>query len=125
MDFFKMDITTLPKNASSLKFSKTTPTSCHCACPTGSTWGYIWFIINAATRAVIGYQVSDSRDVGPCIMAMRMAFQHLKELPKSFKFIADGYSAYPLVAQQFLLKYNEKFKFKITKVIGLANDDES
>ena len=34
--------------------------------------GYIWLIINAATRAVIGYQVSDNRGVGPCIMAMRM-----------------------------------------------------
>jgi hypothetical protein len=34
---------------------------------------------------------------------MRMAFKHLKELPEKFKFIADGYSAYPLAAQQFLL----------------------
>ncbi len=36
--------------------------------------GYVWLIINAATRAVIGYQISDNRGVGPCIMAMRMAF---------------------------------------------------
>ncbi len=57
---------------------------------------YIWFIMDAAKRSVIGYQVSDNRGVGPCILAMRMAFQHLKELPKNFKFIADGYSAYPL-----------------------------
>ena len=85
--------------------------------------GYIWFIMNAATRAIIGYQVSDNRGVGPCIMAMRMAFQHLKELPKNFRFIADGYSAYPLAAQQFFIKYKEKFKFDITKVIGLTNDD--
>jgi transposase-like protein len=85
--------------------------------------GYIWLIINAASRAVIGYQVSDNRGVGPCIMAMRMAFQHLKELPKAFRFIADGYSAYPLAAQQFFHKFGEKFKFEVTQVIGLTNDD--
>ena len=41
-----------------------------------------------------------------------------------FKFIADGYSAYPLAAQQFLRQFGEKFKFDITQVIGLKNDDE-
>jgi len=61
--------------------------------------GYIWFIMDAAKRSIIGYRISDNRGVGPCIMSMRMAFKHLKELPKNFKFIADGYSAYPLAAQ--------------------------
>ena len=33
---------------------------------------------------------------------MRMAFDKFKEFPgKALKFIADGYSAYPLAAQQF------------------------
>ena len=189
IDFFKMDITTLPKNASSLKFSKNNAyimslcltlrvnlglslrktsqalkdlynisvshqmvanyckTAAICVKPFVDTYpykkdpthlafaadetyikvrgikGYIWFIINAATRAVIGYQVSDNRGVGPCIMAMRMAFQYLKELPQKFKFIADGYSAYPLAAQQFFHQFGEKFKFEITQVIGLQNDD--
>lgn len=41
---------------------------------------YIWFIMDAAKRSIIGYQVSDNRGVGPCIMAMRMAFRHFKEL---------------------------------------------
>ena len=27
--------------------------------------------------------LSDNRSVGPCILAMRMAFRHLKELPKT------------------------------------------
>ena len=83
---------------------------------------YIWLIINVVTRAVIGYQVSDNRGVGPCSMAMRMAFQHLKELPGDFRFIADGYSAYPLAAQQFFHEFGEKFKFEITQVLGLTND---
>ena len=190
IDFFKMDITTLPKNASSLKFTKNNAyimslcltyrvnlglslrktaqalkdihgisvshqmvanyckTAAVCIKPFVDTYpykkdpehlaftadetyikvrgikGYIWFIMNAATRAIIGYQVSDNRGVGPCIMAMRMAFQNLDKLPKNFKFIADGYSAYPLAAQQFFIKSKEKIKFDITQVIGLTNDDE-
>ena len=189
IDFFKMDVTTLPKNASSLNFAKNNAyimslcltmhvnlglslrktsqalkdlynisishqmvanyckTAAICIKPFVDTYpyekdpthlafaadetyikvrgvkGYIWFIINAATRAVIGYQISDNRSVGPCIMAMRMAFQHMKELPRHFRFIADGYSAYPLAAQQFLHQFGEKFKFEITQVIGLSNDD--
>ena len=186
VDFFKMDITTLPKNASSLKFSKNNAyimslclsyrvnlglslrktaqalkdihnisishqmvanyckTAALCVKPFVDTYpyekgpcftadetyikvrgikGYIWFIMNAASRAVIGYQVSDNRGVGSCIMAMRMAFQHLKELPENFRFIADGYSAYPLAAQQFSRRFGEKFKFDITQVIGLQNED--
>lgn len=56
-------------------------------------------------------------------MSMRMAFRHLKEIPKNFKFIADGYSAYPLAAQQFFIRSKGKIKFDITQVIGLTNDD--
>ena len=55
---------------------------------------------------------------------MRMAFRHLTELPKNFKFIADGYSAYPLAAMEFARKFKDHFKFSITQVIGLTNDDE-
>ena len=87
--------------------------------------GYVWFVMDALRRSILGYQVSDNRGVGPCILAMRMAFRNFKDkLPKGFKFIADGYSAYPLAAQQFFIKFGEKFKFDITQVIGLTNDDE-
>ena len=84
---------------------------------------YIWFIMDAASRSILGYRVSDERTVGPCILAMRMAFRHFKELPQNFKFIADGYSAYPLAAMEFARKLKENFSFNITQVIGLTNDD--
>lgn len=84
---------------------------------------YIWFIMDAASRSILGYQVSDNRGVGPCILAMRMAFRCFKELPEKFRFIADGYSAYPLAAQQFFREFGDKFKFEITQVIGLTNED--
>lgn len=186
-DFFKMDLNSLPKNASSLKFSKFDQnvlglclsykinlglslrktaralndihgikishqqvanylkTAAVCIKPfvdnydyqVGSVFtadetyikirgikSYIWFIMDAARCSIIGYQISDNRGVGPCIMSMRMAFKHLKELPEKFKFIADGYSAYPLAAQQFFIQSKGKIKFDITQVIGLTNDDE-
>jgi transposase-like protein len=187
IDFFKMDLNSLPKGASSLKFSKFDKnvmglcltykvnlclslrktaqalkdihgisishqqianyckTAAICVKPFVDNYdyntknvftadetyikirgikGYIWFIMDAAKRSIIGYQISDNRGVGPCILAMRMAFKHLKELPENFRFIADGYSAYPLAAQQFFREYGDKFKFDITQVIGLTNDDE-
>lgn len=80
--------------------------------------------MDTASHSIIGYRVSDNRGVGPCILAMRQVFLHLKELPKNFKFIADGYSAYPLATQQFLHEFGNKFQFDITQVIGLTNDDE-
>lgn len=86
--------------------------------------GYVWLIMDAVSRSILGYQVSDNRSVGPCILAMRMAFRHLKKLPENFRFIADGYSAYPLAAQQFLRQFGDAFKFNIIQVIGLTNDDK-
>lgn len=187
IDFFDMDLDTLPKNASSLKFTKHNAyimslcltmhvnlglslrktrqalldlynisvshqqianyckTAAVCVKPFVNNYnynvgnvftadetyikvrgikGYIWFIMDAATRSIIGYQASDNRGVGPCILAMRMAFSHIKELPDKFKFIADGYSAYPLAAMEFIKKSVKFSKLKITQVIGLTNDDE-
>lgn len=85
---------------------------------------YIWFSMDAASRSIIGYQVSDNHSVGSCILAIRMAFRHFKELPKNFKFIANGYSAYPLAAMEFAKKFKDTFHFSITQVIGLTNDDK-
>lgn len=53
-----------------------------------------------------------------------MAFRHFKKLPKNFRFIADGYSAYPLAAMEFAKKFKDTFNFNIIQVIGLTNDDE-
>jgi transposase-like protein len=75
---------------------------------------YVWLIMNGLFRSIIGYQVSDNRGVGPCIMAMRMAFRHIKKLPESLRFIADGYSVYLLAAQQFFRQFGEAFQFNIT-----------
>ena len=84
---------------------------------------YVWLIMDKVTRSILSYQVSTSRDVGPCILTMRMAFDKFKKFPgKALKFIADGYSAYPLVARQF--KIVKGWDVFITQVIGLTNHDE-
>ncbi len=48
----------------------------------------------------------------------------LYQIPENFRFIADGYSAYPLAAQQFFHQFGEKFRFDITQAIRLTNEDE-
>lgn len=82
---------------------------------------YVWFVMDAIKKSILGYQISDTRDTGPCILAMRMAFAKFKEFPdKALKFVADGYTAYKLAQQQFLLN---GFDFNLIQVIGLTNDD--
>jgi transposase-like protein/DNA-directed RNA polymerase subunit RPC12/RpoP len=84
---------------------------------------FVWLVMDAVSRSVIGYFVSANRAVGSCILAMRLAFGRLTKLPDNFKFIADGYSAYPLAAQQFEQRQENPLSFEITPVIGLTNND--
>lgn len=85
--------------------------------------GYVWFIADAVKRTILGYTISDNRSVGPCILAMRDAFRKYSAFPQNLTFVADGYSAYPLAAQQFAIN-NPEHSFEVTQVIGLTNDDE-
>ena len=188
IDFFKIDLYSLPKNASSLQFRKFSPnvmglcltylvncglstrktrdvmrevhgikishtqianyatTAAYCVKPfvdsydykptnylaadetytkVKSSKRYVWFIMDAIKKSILGYRSSDSRDTVPCILAIRMAFDKFKKFPgKALKFVADGYTAYKLAEQQFKLHDKEKFKdFSVTQVIGLTNDD--
>jgi len=186
-DFFKMDLDSLPANASSLKFRKQTshimglcltfhinlglslrktsqalrdlynirishtmianymktaavvvkPFVDHFPYPLAETMtadetyikirgvkAFVWLIMDAVSRSVLGYQVSDNRGVGPCILAMRMAFRRFLKIPENFTFISDGYSAYTLAAQQFALREENPLNFNVTQVIGLTNDDD-
>lgn len=83
---------------------------------------YVWIVMNVCKKSILGYQVSDTRAVSPCILAMQMVFDKFQSFDcKMLKFIADGYSAYPLGRRQFELEEN-KF-FAPPQVIGLTNDD--
>lgn len=63
--------------------------------------GFIWFIMDSSSRSILGYQVSDNRSVGPCSLAMRLAFRHFKKmverLNRTFKSsyrVSCGYDNY-------------------------------
>jgi transposase-like protein len=82
---------------------------------------YVWFIMDALKKSILGYQVSDRRDLTPCMLAMRMAFDKFKQFPgKALKFIADGFPVYLLACHEFAKKGME---FDVTQVIGLTNKD--
>ena len=36
---------------------------------------FVWFIMDAASRSIIGYRISSERDVGACILAMRDVYK--------------------------------------------------
>ena len=82
---------------------------------------YVWFVMDALKKSVLGYQVSNARSIGPCILTMRMAFAKFKKFSGlNLNFISDGYSVYNLAKQQFNLKDKD---FNLIQVIGLTNDD--
>ena len=184
IDFFKVDLYSLPKNASSLQFRKFSPhvmglcltylvncglstrktsnimrevhgikishtqianyatTAAYCVKPFVDSYDYkptnylaadetytkvkgsrryVWFIMDAIKKSILGYRSSVSRDTTPCILAMRMAFDKFKKFPgKALKFISDGYPAYILARQQFAIR---NMHFDVTQVIGLTNED--
>lgn len=50
--------------------------------------------MDACKKSILGYQVSDTRAIGLCILVMRMTFDKFKEFPgKTLNFVADGYRA--------------------------------
>ncbi|MHB1484060.1 MAG: IS6 family transposase [Saccharofermentanales bacterium] len=82
---------------------------------------YVWFVMDALKKSILGYQVSDSRGLAPCILAMRMAFDKFKVFPgKALKFIADGFPVYLLARNEFA---KNNMDFDVTQVVGLTNDD--
>lgn len=116
VNFFDMELSQLPKWATSFKYKKnnayikglylTYRVNLKLSlCQTVQALYVVWFIMDKVSRSILDYQVSTYRDVGPCILTMCMAFDRFKKFPgKDLKFIADGYSAYPLAAQQFKIE---------------------
>ncbi|EGD48929.1 hypothetical protein Cpap_3356 [Ruminiclostridium papyrosolvens DSM 2782] len=82
---------------------------------------YVWFVMDALKKSILGYQISYTRDIGPCVLAMRMAFSKFKQFPgKTLKFAADGYTTYKLAQQLFS---ETGMDFNLIQVIGLTNAD--
>ena len=83
---------------------------------------YVWFVMDAIKKSILGFAVSNTRTLEPCMVAMRRAFAHFKDFPgKALRFVADGYSIYNLARLQFEMDGKD---FDLTQVIGLTNEDE-
>lgn len=82
---------------------------------------YVWFVMDAIKKSILGHAVSSERTLEPCMVAMRRAFCHFKEFPGyALKFVSDGYPIYNLAQQQFAMK---NMSFHLTQVLGLTNED--
>jgi transposase-like protein/ssDNA-binding Zn-finger/Zn-ribbon topoisomerase 1 len=82
---------------------------------------YVWLVMDVIKKSIIGHSVSSTRNLEPCMLALRRAFAHFALFPgKALKFIADGYSVYKLAQLQFLM---QGMDFDVTQVIGLTNKD--
>lgn len=53
--------------------------------------------MDAVKRSIIGYRISSERDVGACILAMRMAFNKLKKLPEPKLIHTPPYTAISVI----------------------------
>jgi DNA-directed RNA polymerase subunit RPC12/RpoP len=125
VDFFRMDLDSLPKNASSLKFSKH---NSHIMSLCLTMHVNLQLSLRKTAQALndlYGIKISHQQVANYARAASLLVkpFVDHYHYPKSKTFIADGYSAYPLAAQQFFLEFKEDFQFQVTQVIGLTNDD--
>ena len=88
---------------------------------------YVWFVMDAIKKSILGYQISETRDVGPCILALRMAFSKFKEFPgKALKFVADGpVSTEYRWLKQIIERLNRTFKFSYQVTNGYGSGEGS
>ena len=72
--------------------------------------------MDAAKRSILGYQISDNRGVGPCILSMRMALK-----PVSYTHL-DVYKRQVVWYQLGELMKNAKERVKIHTPYIICND---
>ncbi|MDD5599948.1 MAG: DDE-type integrase/transposase/recombinase [Victivallaceae bacterium] len=81
---------------------------------------YTWFIIDKITRAICGYNLSNSRDTASALATIRNAYGEPGENPGEYEFIGDGLPSY----DNAVMAYNESLeKPQIIRrtVVGLEN----
>lgn len=89
-------------------------------------WTYTWFIIDSKTRAICGYNLSDTRGMQPALALLYDTFGKPCDTLKHPVLVTDGNPSYDaaVMAYNDLVKTKDSLKKKT--VIGLQNlDDES
>jgi len=89
-------------------------------------WHYIFYFVDATKKIILSYFVSPNRDTSSAIIAILSVIQKSKAVKGDFiNLIVDGNPIYLLAKQ--LLDENEDNgnlpDLKITRVIGLTNED--
>lgn len=122
LDFFKADLYSLPKNASSLQFRKFSPHVMglcltylvNCGLSTRKTRDVMRevHVIKISHAQIANYAATTAYCVKPFVDSFDYK-------PTNY-LAADGYTAYKLAEQQFAL---HGMHFDVTQVIGLTNDD--
>lgn len=87
-------------------------------------WTYTWFIIDADTRAICGYNLSQTRETQPALALLYDCYGRPDQIEQPPNLITDGNPSY----DSAVMAYNDtvlKKENKITKrtVIGLQNLD--
>ncbi|MFA6714608.1 MAG: DDE-type integrase/transposase/recombinase [Victivallaceae bacterium] len=86
-------------------------------------WQYTWFIIDKITRAICGYNLSNSRDTASALATIINAYGKPGENPGEYEFIGDGLPSYDNAA----MAYNEGLEnpqLIRRTVVGLENLDQ-
>jgi transposase-like protein/predicted RNA-binding Zn-ribbon protein involved in translation (DUF1610 family) len=83
-------------------------------------WQYTWFIIDKITRAICGYNLSNSRDTASALATLINAYGDPGENPGEYEFVGDGWMAY----DNAIMAYNADLKkpqLIRRTVVGLEN----
>lgn len=90
-------------------------------------WHYIFYFFDASKKIILSYFVSPKRDTASAITAILSVIKKAKAVKGDFlNLIVDGNPIY-LLAKQFIDENKDKGNFpnlKITRVIGLTNEDK-
>ena len=87
-------------------------------------WHYTWFVIDSVTKAICGYNLSDTRGVAPALATLYNAYGAPgTNKGKQFTLVRDGCPSY----DSAMMAYNHGLTEPVItgqKVIGLENIDE-
>lgn len=88
-------------------------------------WHYTWFIIDAETKAICGYNLSDNRGVMPALATIYDAYDKPQtNIGQEYILVRDGCPSYDAAK----MAYNQGLTKPVLidkKVIGLSNVDET
>lgn len=81
---------------------------------------YVFFMCDVKKKIITSYKIYMKRDTFSAIDTFYSVLRKFKEIPSTLEFVVDGNPIYQAAQQYFQIK---RIFFKVTRVIGLTNDD--